>query len=95
MDIPKDTRRESHAAIKSNKAARQDAILAILRECGDMTAQEVAAELYRRGLALSDERNYAAPRLTELYQAGKVRPVGKKPCAKTGRNVTLWSVRKE
>ncbi len=43
----------------------------ILNECGDMTAQEVATELHRRGLVISDERNFAAPRLTELYKPGR------------------------
>ena len=39
MDIPKETRRRSHAAIKPHNAARQATILVILNECGDMTAQ--------------------------------------------------------
>ena len=95
MDIPKETRRRSHAAIKPHKAAQQATILVILNECGDMTAQEVATELHRRGLVISDERNFAAPRLTELYKAGKVRPAGKKHCEKTGRKVTVWTVRQE
>lgn len=95
MSIPKETRRASHAAIKPKKLLRQDVILSILQQCGDMTAQEVASELHRRGFSISDERNYAAPRLTELYKAGKVTPAGKKICKKTGRKVTVWSVRKE
>lgn len=95
MDIPKETRRQSHAAIKPNKAARQAAVMAVLLECGDMTAQEVATELHRRGFVSSDERNYAAPRLTELYKAGRVRPAGKKICSKTGRSVTVWTARQE
>jgi len=95
MDISKETRRESYHAVLGGVAARQDDILKILRDCGDMTAQEVATELHRRGITPTDERNFAAPRLTELKEAGKVRAVGKKPCTKTGRNVTVWSAGKE
>lgn len=95
MNIPKETRRQSHAAVHPHKAARQAAIMAILNECGGMTAQEVAAELHRRGFVSSDERNFAAPRLTELKEAGRIAATGKTTCTKTGRTVTVWSAGKE
>lgn len=95
MNITKHTRRRSYNAVLPNVAARQAVIMGILRDGGDMTAQDVATELHRRGLTVSDERNFAAPRLTELKDAGRVRPVGKRPCTKTGRLVTVWSAGKE
>jgi len=95
MDIPKETRRESHHAVLSGVEARQAVVLGILRERGGMTAQEIAAELHRRGHTPSDERNFAAPRLTELRDAGKVEAIGKKTCGKTGRSVTVWAAVKE
>lgn len=97
MNIPQHIHRQNHAAIKPYKAARHTRILELLTECGDMTAQEIATKLYQRGFVLSDDRNYAAPRLTELYKAGKVQPAGKTTCAKTGRTVTVWTadMRKE
>ena len=71
-------------------------ILDILENHGELTAQEIATELHRRGYIPSDERNFTAPRLTELRKDGKVTPVGKKICDKTGRTVTVWAVvRKE
>lgn len=91
MDIPKETRRESYGAVLPTVAARQNMVLMILRESGEMTAQEIATELHRRGLTPSDERNFAAPRLTELRKAGAVEVTGKKVCGKTGRNVTVWA----
>jgi hypothetical protein len=90
-----ETRRESHQAGKPDAAARRRVILEILTESGGMTAREVVGELHRRGLTPTDERNYAAPRLTELYKAGKIRTTGKKPCPQTGRNVVVWAIRKE
>ena len=95
MDISKETRRESYNAVLPTKRQRQSLILSLLRESGPMTAQELADELHRRGHTPSNERNLAAPRLTELKDAGKVEPIGKKICHKTGRNVTVWAERKE
>ena len=93
MDIPKETRRQSYTAAKLGAAARRRVIMKILTEKGGMTAREVAAELHRRGVTPTDERNYAAPRLTELCRAGKVKAIGKKLCALSGRNVAVWAVR--
>lgn len=95
MDIPQETRRESYEAAKRDAAARRRVILEILTEQVGMTAREVAGELHRRGITPTDERNFAAPRLTELKEAGKVEAVGKKICAHSGRNVTVWAARKE
>lgn len=95
MDIPKEARRESYDAVLPSVHQRQTAVLELLRECGPMTAQETADELYRRGLTPSNERNFSAPRLTELRDAGKVEATGKKICSKTGRNVTVWAMVKE
>jgi len=91
MNISGETRRESYHAVLPNINIRQEVVLKILKEWGDMTAQEIAYILHWSGLTPSDERNYAAPRLTELKQAGKVRETGKKICDRTGRTVTVWS----
>jgi len=93
MDIPQDTRRESFDAAKRDAAARRRVILEILTGQGGMTAREVAGELHRRGITPTDERNFAAPRLTELKEAGKVITTEKRLCPQTGRNVAVWAVR--
>ena len=95
MDITKETRRESYNAVLSTVNDRQKAVLKILQEWGDMTAQEIAYILNWSGLTPNDDRNNAAPRLTELKAAGTVRTVGKKICDRTGRTVTVWSAGKE
>lgn len=90
------TRRESYRAAQEDAAARRRVILEILSTHREgMTAREVAGELHRRGITPSAERNYAAPRLTELAEAGKVHVIGKKPCPHTGRNVAVWAAGKE
>ena len=95
MDISQETRRESYEAVKQDAAARRRVILEILTEHGGMTAREVAGELHRRGITPTDERNFAAPRLTELYKAGKVTCTSKRLCPLTKRYVAVWTVRKE
>jgi hypothetical protein len=91
MSIPKETRRESYNIIRNTLTQRQRVVLQILRDWGDLTAQEVATVLLWSGITPTDERNFAAPRLTELAEAGLVQAVGKKICDKTGRRVTVWS----
>lgn len=94
MDIPQETRRESFEAAKQDAAVRRRVILDILTEHRDgLTAREVSAELHRRGITPTDERNFAAPRLTELSKAGKVEAIGKKLCAHSGRNVAVWAAK--
>ena len=94
MDIPQETRRESFETAKQDAAARRRVILGILTEHRDgLTAREVSVELHRRGITPTDERNFAAPRLTELRKAGQVEAIGKKPCAHSGRNVAVWAIK--
>lgn len=95
MSIPKDTRRESYNAVLPTVKQRQSLILALLKERGPMTAQEVACELHKRGYTPSNERNFAAPRITELKEAGAIDATGKKMCSTSGRSVTIWAARRE
>ena len=83
------TRSEANETVDREKRYRQ--ILEILTE--PMTAKEVAVEMYRRGMAGSPERNFAAPRLTELSKKGIVEPVGKKRCGYTGKTVAVYARR--
>jgi predicted ArsR family transcriptional regulator len=95
MNIPKETRRESYDKIRRSLTLRQKTVLAILRELGDLTAREVADTLCFLRVTPTNERNFAAPRLTELAEKGLIQAVRKKICKKTGRTVTVWSAVKE
>ena len=90
-NITKETRRESYHSILTTLTTRQKTVLRILKEWGDLTAQEVATVLQLEGITPTDERNFSAPRLTELADKGLVRAVSKKVCGKTGRKVSVWS----
>lgn len=95
MSITNETRRESYDRVLPSLTARQKIVLAILQGYGDMTAQEVADTLCFFLVTPTNERNFAAPRLTELADKGLVMVVGKKKCKKTGRSVAVWAAGKE
>lgn len=54
------------------------------------TAKELAVELFDLGFIPSTERNYTAPRLTELEKMGYVKAVDKKKCQYTGKTVAIY-----
>lgn len=83
------TRAESYETVDKQKRYKQ--ILGILIR--PMTAKEVAVEMHRRGYTGNDDRNNAAPRLTEMAQDGLVDTIGKTKCAYTGKTVTVYQRR--
>ena len=85
-----ETRSEAEATV--DKQRRYKEIMECLRE-GDMTAKECAVVMMNKGYIPTSERNFTAPRLTEMSKAGMVEPVGKKKCQYTGRTVAVYAVR--
>ena len=49
--------------------------------------------MYKRGYTDNDDRNNAAPRLTEMAQQGTVDTIGKTRCSYTGKTVTVYQRR--
>lgn len=85
-----ETRHESHEKVDKKKRYRQ--IIEIL-DGKEMTAKEIAVEMWRKGYIPTTERNYSAPRLTEMSEQGMVEPVGKKICSYTGKKVAVYALR--
>jgi len=85
------TRQMSLDDIKPKRKIRYEQILDRLMT-GIKTAKEVAVELFELELIPSTERNYAAPRLTELEQMGLVRVIDKKKCKYTGKTVAIYEI---
>ena len=52
-------------------------------------------EMYEKGEIPTSERNFTAPRLTELSYKGIVEPVGKQKCSYTGKMVAVYKIRAE
>lgn len=84
------TRHESEALVDKKK--RYSQILEILDGGKEMTAKEIAVEMNKRGYIPTSERNFTAPRLTELSQNGVVEPIGKKKCQWTNKSVAVYKI---
>lgn len=85
-----ETRSEAEATV--DKQRRYKEIMECLKE-GDMTAKECAVVMMNKGYIPTSERNFTAPRLTEMSKTGLVEPIGKKKCQYTGRTVAVYTVR--
>ena len=82
-----ETRAESNDSINREKRYKQ--ILYCLGSC-EFTAKELAVLMCLQGYIPTAERNFTAPRLTEMMGKGLVEPVGKKRCTYTGKTVTVY-----
>jgi len=85
-----ETRRESNERVDREKRYAQ--VIDILRG-HTMTAKEVAVEMCGLGLTPTSERNFAAPRLTELVKKGLVEVVGKTVCQYTNKKVAVYKLK--
>ena len=86
-----DTRGEANESVKREKRYAQ--IINVLSDYEALTAKEIAVRMQIRGWIPTSERNFTAPRLTELSERGIVEPVGKKVCEYTGRKVAVYRLR--
>ena len=88
--ITQQTRQMSFEDIQDKKKIRYIQILNRLDE--PKTAKELAVELFELGFIASSERNYTAPRLTELEKMGYVKAIDKKKCKYTGKTVAVYEI---
>ena len=88
MKITTETRQLSFNNIQEKTKKRYEQILDRLDK--PKTAKEIAVEMFELGLIPSTERNYTAPRLTELEKRGIVKVTGKKKCEWTGKQVAVY-----
>ena len=65
----------------------------ILSNWGELTAKQIAILMYKKGYTPTDERNYSAPRLTELCINGEVEIIGKTKCEYSGKKVSVYKLR--
>lgn len=86
--ITRQTRQMSFEDIQDKTKIRYIQILNRLDD--PKTAKEVAVELFELGFIPSTDRNYAAPRLTELEKMGYVKALDKKKCEYTGKMVAVY-----
>lgn len=75
-----------------NKQMRYNQILEVLGD-KEMTAKEIAQEMYIRELIPTNERNFVSPRATEMLIDGRLEVIGKKICEWTGKKVSVYKRR--
>lgn len=85
-----DTRAEANETV--DRVKRYSQIIECLKETPEMTAKEIAVRMMQKGYIPTSERNFTAPRLTEMSQRGMVEPVGKKKCSYTGKTVAVYKL---
>lgn len=86
----RETRRQSYDAIIPKRGKRCRLILETL---GDrrMTASEITEELVQAGRIPYFNRNYVAPRLTELKEMGVVETVGRRKATRSDATEAVWA----
>ena len=84
---------------KVDKAKRYAQILECFKESETrargkvgLTAKECAVMMMNKGYIPTSERNFTAPRLTELAKKGIVEPIGKVVCKYTGHKVAVYAL---
>ena len=77
------------AELEVDKNKRYTQILECLGD-REMTAKEIANEMYLKGMIPTNERNFTSPRITEMLRDGRLEVAGKKKCNWTGKTVTIF-----
>lgn len=88
--VTEETRSEAHDAVDKQK--RYSQIIECLSQCGPLTAKECAVIMQGKGYIPTSERNFTAPRLTELATDKLVKVIDKKTCTYTGRKVAVYAL---
>lgn len=83
------TQRASNLSV--DKELRYKQILSILNKSPQgLTAKEIAVIMCQNQLIPTSERNYTAPRLTELSIENKVKVIGKRKCDFSNKQVSVY-----
>ena len=89
---PYETRAEANETVDRQRRYRQ--IIECLTEKPEQTAKEIAVMMCVKGWIPNSERNFTAPRLTEMSQKGIVEPIGRTKCEYTGKSVSVYALRR-
>lgn len=85
----KETRRASYDAVLPKVKERSRLILETLGN-REMTVSEITDELVASGTIPYFNRNYVAPRLTELKDMGVVETCGRRPSTRSTATEAVW-----
>ena len=88
-ETTKETRRESYDAILPKVKERARLILETLGS-KEMTVSEITEELVSSGKIPYFNRNYVAPRITELKDMGIVETCGRRTSTRSSSTEAVW-----
>ncbi len=92
VDVSAETEMLSEELTDKQKKYKQ--IVEILTEANEpMTDREIARAMKQKGYIGYEERNAAAPRVTELIKEGRLEAIGKKKDSITDRMVRVVTIR--
>ena len=91
-EITKETRRESYEAIVPKMPERCRLILNTLGS-REMTVSEIADELVKLGVIPYFNRNFVAPRLTEMKDIGVVETCGRRTATHSNATEAVWRIK--
>lgn len=84
-----DTSRAAYEIVRETLPRRERLVWEALARCDKApTAYELVSRMLQDGDAF--DLNSVRPRLTEMYEKGYVRRLGKRTCSVTGRLVYTW-----
>ena len=86
----RETRRQSYDAVLPKREKRCRLILETLGG-RQMTASEITEELVAAGEIPYFNRNYVAPRLTEMKQMGILKTVGRRKATRSDATEAVWA----
>lgn len=88
-NITKATRYENYLKVEPKQKSRQQIILDVLGD-RQMTVSEITEELIAIGVIRDFNRNFVAPRLTELKGMGILKTVGRRKATRTKATEAVW-----
>lgn len=88
-----ETKVESELTVDKLKRYKQIIEILVENDNKPMTAKEIAVEMKNRHYTPTDERNFAAPRITELLKKGVMDCLGKRKCEYTNKTVGVFNLR--
>ena len=86
----RETQRQSYDAVLPKREKRCRLILETLG-AREMTASEITEELVAAGEIPYFNRNYVAPRLTEMKQMGILKTVGRRKATRSDATEAVWA----
>jgi hypothetical protein len=89
-----ETRNQSYEEIKPEIPNRQEQCYNTLKQLGEATANELAMEMFNKGITPYFSRNFVHPRLNELVSQNKIIVLSKKKDLISNKTCAVYAINK-